>query len=359
MTRLKMVFLGVAAALTLGACTNPEVPAGYEGYVYYKPLIFGKMQFRKAMRGPASTGVSWRLYSVNVNMRARSFNEHFDLLTSDNLNVSFEVNTRIQPKTGQVKTIVEDWGGESWYEWNVKEPLRTIVRETVTEFRAAEIQLDTPKVKAQIDQKLIAKYKGSPFEILSVDIGEIKFPDRVAAAIQKKIAASEQLKKQQFVLEKTKKEAAIAVLEALRVAKQQRIISQTLDPLYVQRKAVEVYKKIGASEDKTIILLPTSPDGTGMPLVMSRGKRKTLTAADEKLLERMEAKYMALARSAGINDVGARASGSKGIEVPPGNGATPPPDDGATPPPDDGATPPPATPAPAGDQPATPAPATP
>ena len=326
MTRLKMAFLGVAAALTLGACTNPEVSAGFEGYVYYKPLIFGKMQFRKAMRGPASTGVSWRLYSVNVDMRSRSFNEHFDLLTSDNLNVSFEVNTRIQPKSGQVKTIVEDWGGESWYEWNVKEPLRTIVRETVTEFRAAEIQLDTPKVKAQIDHKLIAKYKGSPFEILSVDIGEIKFPDRVAAAIQKKIAASEQLKKQQFVLEKTKKEAAIAVLEALRVAKQQRIISQTLDPLYVQRKAVEVYKKIGTSEDKTVILLPTATDGTGMPLVMSRGKRKTLSPADEKLLEHMEQKYMSLAQEA-ATDPGAEASSHPGD-----NGAKPPADKAAKPP---------------------------
>jgi regulator of protease activity HflC (stomatin/prohibitin superfamily) len=298
MKRAGIITILFVASLGLSAaCTNPEVPAGHEGYVYYKPLIFTKMEHRKSMRGPASTGVSWRLYTINIDMRARSYNEHFQLLTRDNLTVSFEVNTRIKPKDGNVKQIVEDWGGEHWYEWNVKEQLRTIVRETVTEFSAMEIQLDTPKVKAGIEAKLEEKQKDTPFAILSVDIGEIKFPEKVADAIQKKIAMAEELKRQQYVLEKTKKEAAIQVLEALKVAKQQRIISSTLDALYVQRRAVEVYKKLATSNNKTIILLPNSPEGTGMPLVMSKGKRKILSRQDEQLLKDMEVKYMELART--------------------------------------------------------------
>lgn len=297
--RSVITIASLAALLGLGACTNPEVPAGHEGYIYYKPLIFSKMEYRESLRGPASTGVSWRLYAINIDMRARSFNEHFELLTKDNLKVSFEVNTRIQPKDGQVKAIVEEWGAEHWYEWNVKEPLRTIVRETVTEYKATEIQLDTPDVKARIEAKISEKYAGSPFSILSVDIGDIQFPELVADAIQKKIAKAEDLKRQEFVLEKAKKEAAIAVLGALKVAEQQRIISSTLDPLYVQRKAVEVYRKLGESKNKTVFVLPNSSEGTGMPLVMSKGQRKVLSAADEKLLSDMEAKYMAIARQAG------------------------------------------------------------
>jgi regulator of protease activity HflC (stomatin/prohibitin superfamily) len=283
----------------VGACTNPEVPAGHEGYIYYKPLIFSKMEYRESLRGPASTGVSWRLYAVVVDMRARSFNEHFELLTKDNLKLSFEVNTRIQPKDGQVKTIVEDWGADHWYDWNVKEPLRTIVRETVTEHKATEIQLDTPDVRARIEAKVREKYSDSPFMILSVDIGDIQFPDLLAQAIQKKIAKNEDLKRQEFVLEKAKKEAAITVLGALRVAEQQRIISSTLDPLYVQRKAVEVYRELGKSQNKTVFVLPNTAEGTGMPLVMSKGARKVLSAADEKLLADMEDKYMAMASRAG------------------------------------------------------------
>jgi regulator of protease activity HflC (stomatin/prohibitin superfamily) len=294
--KARIAMIACAAAL-LGACTNPEVPAGHEGYIYYKPLIFSKMEYRESLRGPASTGMSWRLYAINIDMRARSYTEHFELLTRDNLKIKFEVNTRIKPKDGQVKQIVEDWGGESWYDWNVKEPLRTIVRETVTTFRALEIQLDTPKAKSEIERKLNEKYNGTPFQILSVDIGQIQFPQKVADAIQKKIASTEQLKKQEFVLEKTKKEAAISVLEALKVAEQQRIISETLDPLYVQRKAVQVYKRLGTSKNNTVIVLPNSPEGTGLPKVMSRGQRKVLSAKDKALLKQMQKKYMEMAKS--------------------------------------------------------------
>jgi len=293
--RAAMLGLFVAAAAACG-CTNPEVPQGHEGYVYHVPLLFGSMEYRETLRGPASTGVSWRLYVENVDMRAKSYKEDFQLLTRDNLSVSFEVNTRIKLRDGSVKEIVEQWGGEKWYEWNVKEPLRTIVREQVTRFSATDIQLETPKVRQLITEHLAGKFKATPISIESVDIGQIQFPGEVADAISRKIAKKQELERQEFVLAKTKKEAAIRVLEALKLAEQQRIISSTLDPLYVQQKAVQVYRTLAHSSNKVIMMLPNSPDATGMPSVLSSGKRKILTPADEQLLQDMEHRYMKVAR---------------------------------------------------------------
>lgn len=290
-TRVSLVLVLAAAA----ACTNPEVPQGYEGYIYNKPVLFGKMEFRQALRGPATTGVSWRLYTENVDMRAKSYKEDFQLLTHDNLNVSFEVNTRIKLRDGSVREIVEQWGGTNWYEWNVKEQLRTIVREMVTRVSATDIQLETSKVRQMIADQLASKFSGTAITIESVDIGQIQFPKQVADAISRKIAKQQELEQQDFVLAKTTKEAAIRVLEALKVANQQRIISSTLDPLYVQMRAVQVYKVLSASPNRTIVMLPTTPDGTGLPQVLTEGKRKILTAADEQLLHDMEARYMKVA----------------------------------------------------------------
>jgi len=59
------------------------------------------MEFRESLRGPATTGVSWRLYTENVDMRAKSYKEDFQLLTHDNLNVTFEVNTRSSSRTAR------------------------------------------------------------------------------------------------------------------------------------------------------------------------------------------------------------------------------------------------------------------
>jgi len=314
--------LAVMAALFAAVgCTNPETPAGYEGYVYHVPMVFGKMRFEKAMQGPATTGVSWRLFATNIDMRKKSYAESFHLLTSDNLGVAFEVVTRIKPKDGHVKAIVEDWGGENWYEWNVKEPLRTLVRREVIKVSATDIQLRTQEVKANIAEKLRAKYESTPFEIESVDIGEIQFPEEVTQAIQKKIAKKQELERQEYVLQKTTKEAAIRVLEALKVAKQQRIISSTLDPLYVQRKAVQVYRKLAESPNKTIIVLPNSSKGTGLPLVLTEGKPKLLSAADEKLLQEMEDRYMSIAGSPAPEDV--KPKDVEGGEPKPVEDATP------------------------------------
>ena len=294
---MRTATLGLLAfAAGAAGCTNPEVPQGHEGYVYNVPLMFGSMEYRETLRGPASTGVSWRLYVESVDMRARSYKEDFQLLTRDNLSVTFEVNTRIELRDGSIKEIVEEWGGAKWYEWNVKEQLRTIVREQVTRFSATDIQLETPKVRQLISDKLAAKFKATPISVESVDIGQIQFPKEVADAISRKIAKKQELERQEFVLAKTTKEAAIRVLEALKVAEQQRIISSTLDPLYVQQKAVQVYRTLAHSQNKVIMMLPNSPNSTGMPQVLSEGKRKILTPADQKLLEDMEHRYMKVAR---------------------------------------------------------------
>ena len=297
-------------ALFSSSCTNPEVPAGHEGYVYKVPLLFGQMEYKETLRGPTSTSISWRLFVENIDMRTRSYTEEFQLLTKDNLSVSFEVNTRISLKDGSTKEIVEEWGGVDWYEWNVKEQLRTIVREQVTEFSATTLQLETPKVRAQVENKLAERYENpenpTPIHIESVDIGQIQFPVEVAEAIQRKIATKQELERQRFLLSKTEKEAAIKVLEAINVAKQQLIISSTLDPLYVQHRAVQVYRSLAQSTNQTVITLPNSSEGTGMPLVLKPKKHRDISAAEKKTLtsrlNRMENEYTRRAQSA-IEDV--------------------------------------------------------
>jgi regulator of protease activity HflC (stomatin/prohibitin superfamily) len=327
-----LIVLGAASS----GCTNPEVPAGHEGYIYYKPLIFGQMEYRNTLRGPATTGVSWRLYTENIDMRARSYTEEFKLLTKENLSVSFEVNTRVSLRPGSVQEIVEEWGGPKWYEWNVKERLRTIVREQVTQFSAVKIQLETPEVRAQIESKLQEKYMNpeapTPIVIESVDIGEIHFPQEVAEAIERKIATRQELERQRFVLAKTYKDAAIKVLEAIRAAKQQLIISSTLDPLYVQQRAIQVYRKVAQSDNRTMIVLPNSPDGTALPLILNPTKRRILSESDKKRigqqLDALEVKYGKTAGAAipavdGESTGGEAGDGAAGPAIPEPDGAAP------------------------------------
>ncbi|MCR9164265.1 MAG: SPFH domain-containing protein [Nannocystaceae bacterium] len=285
------------ATLGASACTNPQTPAGFEGYVYHVPLIFGSSEYRSTLVGPSSTGLSWRLYVENVDMRAKSQSEKFSLLTSDNLSVAFEVNTRLRVRPGGSKEIVEEWGTD-WYERNVREPLRTVVRQEITQVSATDIQLRTDEVRARIFDASVELYAKTPIELLSVDIGNIQFPKEVTQAIERKIATEQELQRQEFLRAKTRKEAGIKVLEALKVAKQQEIISSTLDPIYVQRMAVQSYRALAASSNKTVMVLPNTANGTGLPQVLSAGESRELSAEDRALLEEMEKRYMKMASEA-------------------------------------------------------------
>ncbi len=288
----RLLLLGSIAIAGLSACSNPDVPAGHEGYIYYTPMLFGQMEYRESLPGPATTGVSWRLSTINVDMRTRSYNEDFELFTKENLSVNFEVNTRIQLRPGSVREVVEKWGGANWYEWNVKERLRTIVRVEASKFSALEIQTKTPEVKAQIAEQLRKRIASSidangktmqtPFVIESVDIGEIHFPEEVKAAIERKIATTQELERQASVLAKVKKDAARTVMEAIGVAQEQLIIASTLDPLYVQRRAIQVYRRIAKSNNKVTIVLPNSMEGTALPRILEPETRRILSAADQK-----------------------------------------------------------------------------
>lgn len=280
-------------AFAMAACTNPEVPAGHEGYIYYTPLVFGQMEFREDLRGPATTGVSWRLSSINIDMRAKSYPERFELLTKENLVVSFEVNTRLRLQKGTVQDIVENWGGTNWYDWNVKERLRTTVREQVTAFSALEIQLRTTEVRKKIEEKLKEQLeidphsnKSSPIVIESVDVGEIHFPDEVAEAIERKSATEEELNRQRYILARTVEEANEKILNAIGEAKQQLTISSTLDPLYVQYRAIQAYRKIAQSNNQTTIVLPNSSKGTALPVVLQPDTRRVFSTQDKKRIEK-------------------------------------------------------------------------
>ncbi|MCP4448111.1 MAG: hypothetical protein GY811_22660 [Myxococcales bacterium] len=319
--------MALAASLSTG-CKNPEVPAGHEGYIYYTPLIFGKMEYRQSLPGPATTGVSWRLYTTNIDMRARSYKEAFELLTKENLTVSFEVNARLRLRRSSVKDIVENWGGVNWYEWNVKERMRTTVREQVTQFSALEIQLKTSEVRDQIQEKLREQLEidprtkaVGPVIIESVDIGEIHFPKEVAEAIERKSATQEELNRQRYILARTVEEANEKVLKAIAEAKQQLTISSTLDPLYVQYRAIQAYRKISKSDNQTTIILPNSSEGTALPLVLQPKSRRVFTKADtiriEKELDKLETDLKQKAR---ISETEA-SSGASSAETPEAEGA--------------------------------------
>ncbi len=264
----------LAATHLLGG-TNPLTPPGYEGYVYHQPLALGQREFVQVQRGPGSTGWRWRQYVINVDMRPRTWTEHMQIFSSDNLEVAFEAHARIVLRGGTARELVERYSGEDWYTNNVRRPYRTAVREVVRRYTAFDIKNESVEVAETILNRLQDEYADTPFEFLSVSIGNIDYPANVEERVVANLAAEQ--RRQRMVVQRSivERQAEIREIRAAGEAEAQQIEQETLTPLYVQHEAAELYRALaddvadedGTAQARVVVVVPTRADRAGVPRI--------------------------------------------------------------------------------------------
>lgn len=257
--------LAVLTVCAIG-CSNPYTPAGYEGYVFERPRIFGTGGFRGVVEGPGNYGVSpFRNEVINIDLRPQTYSEAFKILAKDDLNVSFQVHAVLSVQAGGVKEVVLERGGLEWYKRFVKEPFRTFVRRDVQSFDSREIKAKRGEIAESVRAALVGHLEGTPFQVVSLVVGNIDYPEIVAKAVEKKLAAKQLLEEKQTQKEIAQRDAEIRIEEAKGIAQAQKIINATLTPNYLQHEAIQAQLKMAESPNHTTVYIPVGSNG--IPLV--------------------------------------------------------------------------------------------
>jgi len=270
MRRIITIIIGlsflVAATLGAGGCTNPHAPAGHEGYVFEDPRVFGQGGFRGGVHGPGNYGISaWRNRVVTIDMRPTTYTEEFSILVKDDLNVAFRVHAVMKVEEGRVQSVVEDFGAEHWYPRFIKEPFRTIVRQSVQEYSSRELKAERDTIAQTIETELAAYLDSTPFEAVRLAVGNIDYPAVVSQAVEKKLAAMQLLEEKETQREIAQRDAEIRVEEAKGIAEAQKIINATLTPNYLQHEAIQAQRTMANAPNHTTVYIPVGPNG--LPLV--------------------------------------------------------------------------------------------
>jgi regulator of protease activity HflC (stomatin/prohibitin superfamily) len=265
-----------AAPLLLGACTNQVTPEGHQGYVYHVPLFFGAAHYVETLTGPTSTGVTWRHYVVNVDIRPKNYTEDFSVLSKDNLLVGFQAHARIAVRANSVKQLIEEYGSADpatpeghpeWFVRAVRQQYRSAVRDVVYTYDAYDIQTKTQDIGMRILQRLRDEYGSSPVEFEAISIGNITYPDAINAEIQQKLAAEQDLERMNRERQIAEQEAQIMITQAKGRASAQRIVNETLTPLYVQHEMIEGFRALAKSPRVTIVASPSGAGGA--PVILN------------------------------------------------------------------------------------------
>ncbi len=271
MKKIDNILFCLIILILFNSCTNPSTPAGHEGYVKENPRIWGKGGFKGIMKGPANFGVSlWRNEVENVDFRPQTYTEQFNILTRDELNISFRWQTIIKIKPGSVKEVVESYAGENFYSRYIKEPLRAMVRKNVQTLGSRQVKEKRNDISKAVLTELSGYLTNTPFVIVSGVVGNIDYPKVVTEAVEKKLAAQQLLDEKNTQIEIAKKDAEIRIEEAKGIAEAQRIINSTLTVNYLQHEAINAQLKMAASPNHTTVYIPSGANG--IPLIKNIDK---------------------------------------------------------------------------------------
>ena len=257
---------GVSLAIGSIGYGNHHTPAGHQGYIRTNPFVTAA-EFVGVQSGPTSTGMVWRQQVVNIDMRARTFSEEMKILTAERLELHFTAHARIRLRDDSVKALVEEYGGENWYEANVQQQFRSIVRSKVQSLEAFDVKSQMGSIAQDTVEELQNRYADTPVEFLSVNIGNIQYPQVVVQSVVRKFVTNEDHERKDIELEIAQRQIDIGIAEAQGVADAQRVIRTSLDPMFLQYEALKAVEELAESPNTTFVIMPTSESGNA-PLIL-------------------------------------------------------------------------------------------
>ena len=277
-----VVALAVGAVVWLMGSSNPFTPAGYVGYLT-KGSVFGQSRFIGTQRGPTSPGRRWLLAVTNVSITPYTYMEDFShddaVLSRDNLEIQFRVHTVWRVDETQVPLFMDRYSTtvanqqlekepdaivRVAYANFIREPLRTFARDEVQRRNGLEVKDELIAIGDAVLSRIQAYANASPFTISSVVVGNVQYPDEVATAVSRKLAATQELQRKDTEIEIERKERTKREVQAQGIANAMEIIRGQLSAMYIQHEAIEAQKLMVNSPNHTVVYIPAG--AMGVPL---------------------------------------------------------------------------------------------
>jgi len=130
-----------------------------------------------------------------------------------------------------------------------------------------------------ISKRVLELTRDTPFQVTSVVVGNIQYPDEVANAVATKMATPQVLERKQTEIAIEEKEKQKRIVQAEGIARSMEIINTRLTSQYLQHEAIEAQKAMVGSPNHTTIYIPVGP--MGVPLVGTFDAQRDARAAPE------------------------------------------------------------------------------
>lgn len=176
MFNIKKLSIAVAVGLALSGCHSVTTEPGNETVIVDNPWFFGHGGTRDETQKPGLSWYWWSTSSVAVPITPKKYDEPLEhLATNDNNFINYASYIVLQWK--DPAELVKKFGYEKWYEHNLKEQYRTIVRDVTKKYQMTPIMTD-PATLQLIEKEIGEQFRkhiettGLHVTLLNVNMGK-------------------------------------------------------------------------------------------------------------------------------------------------------------------------------------------
>jgi regulator of protease activity HflC (stomatin/prohibitin superfamily) len=249
--------------ISIIAASVSQIGAGYIGV----PVLFGNVQDNILRSGLNIINPLVEVEKLDTKIQAYTMSGVKDegavkgddaivVLSSDGLSMKLDVTVWFKLSENEAPGLLRNIGID-YVEKIVRPATRTALRDVSVGFTATEMySTKREDFISQISKNLEKSFEGKGILMEKILLRNIELPGKVREAIDEKISAEQRAQQMVYVLQKEKQEAERKQVEAKGIAEAQKIISNTINPQYLQWKYIEALKDLMNSKNNTIVITP-------------------------------------------------------------------------------------------------------
>jgi regulator of protease activity HflC (stomatin/prohibitin superfamily) len=192
---------------------------------------------------------------MKVPIRTINMEVTLDLPSKEGVLVSSQISILYRVHPDSVPSIITNIGGTNFEEVVVLSVFKSAAPNISSRFYAKDMHtIERGNIEKEILVLMRSILAPRGFNIEAVLLKSIKLPSGLSKSIELKLEAEQEAQQMEFVLAKAKREAERKKIEAEGIRDAQKIITEGLNPLYIEWKSIEAFRELSSSHNSKIII---------------------------------------------------------------------------------------------------------
>ena len=254
----------VVAVLISWSSVTFTIPSGYAGLVF-RTFSGGINPDEVPIDQGFHLKAPWDRVLI-YEVRQKEAQQKLDVLSSNLLKIQLDMTVFHQP-------VLEDLGdleierGRGYEEAVIVPSMRSVSREVFAKYLPEEINTSKrEQIQVEIQDRLREKLAANFIQLNDVLIRNIRLPQTLEEAIERKLQQEQESLEYEFRLEKESKEAERKRIEAKGIKDFQEIVSEGISDELLRWKGIEATQKLAESPNSKVVVVGGGEDG--LPIIL-------------------------------------------------------------------------------------------